>query len=348
MNLDEQLRAVLNQEAEMQTPTRPDIDGLVIGGQARRRRRRTTLIGTGAAAAVFVGGGVYGVAQIDRDAGSQPPITKQPTQSSESSPAAEDLQAALAADAYGSAASDFNDGPTPSSQGLAGLWLLRAPYGPAPLVVDGDGDWGYGLFPGPDAVGGSSTLDGRTWTRNFASPCSGISKLPWRASIAGDGSLHLDFRGQTNVCTPADDREVWDRLVPGPSPVMDFLRETSDQIDWRAPAKWQWAGTYVDPATGHVLDIGEDGSYRYLSAVTGDQLAPTRRGVLDPEDATQPGAMSGSCGDGSFTASYEVGQTPAVAGYLLPHDAVKITPVGEACSHDIGAARIWVKVSWTG
>jgi hypothetical protein len=85
MNLDEQLRAALNQEAEMQTPTGPDIEGLISGGQARRRHRNITRIGVAAAAAVLVSGGAYGVAQIDPgDAGSQPGFANEPTQPSRS------------------------------------------------------------------------------------------------------------------------------------------------------------------------------------------------------------------------------------------------------------------------
>ena len=85
MNLDEQLRAALNEEAEMQTPTGPDIEGLISGGQARRRQRNITRIGVAAAAVVLVGGGAYGVAQFDGgDAGSQPGFVTEPAQSSDS------------------------------------------------------------------------------------------------------------------------------------------------------------------------------------------------------------------------------------------------------------------------
>jgi hypothetical protein len=87
MNLDEQLRAALNLEAEMQSTPRPDIDGLIRGGRARRRRRNVARIGVAAAAAALVGGGAYGVTQLDGgDDRSQPGFANDPTQSSESTP----------------------------------------------------------------------------------------------------------------------------------------------------------------------------------------------------------------------------------------------------------------------
>ena len=98
MNLDEQFRAALNQEADMQTPTRPDIDNLISGGRTRRRNRRTMRIGIAAAAALVVGG-VYGVMHVDRgDTASQPRIATQPSQSSDaatSPPPYQDLAGAL-------------------------------------------------------------------------------------------------------------------------------------------------------------------------------------------------------------------------------------------------------------
>ena len=39
MNLDEQLRAALDREAEMQQGPAPDVDRLISGGKVRRRRR---------------------------------------------------------------------------------------------------------------------------------------------------------------------------------------------------------------------------------------------------------------------------------------------------------------------
>ena len=78
MNLDEQLRAALNQEAEMQKAPAPDVDRLIIGGRVRRRRRNTARFGVAAAVAVLVGGGAYGVTQIDHARGRARPRTPPP------------------------------------------------------------------------------------------------------------------------------------------------------------------------------------------------------------------------------------------------------------------------------
>ena len=86
MNLDEQLRAALSLEADMQNATRPDIDGLITGGRARRRRRNVLWASGAALAVVLIGGGAYAVTQLDlSDAGSSP-IVGEPT--SEANPAA--------------------------------------------------------------------------------------------------------------------------------------------------------------------------------------------------------------------------------------------------------------------
>lgn len=79
MNLDDQLTAVLNEEADMRTATPPDVASLISGGRARRRRRNAAWAAGGVLAAVIAAGGVYGVAQVDDDAGSVSRIADQPT-----------------------------------------------------------------------------------------------------------------------------------------------------------------------------------------------------------------------------------------------------------------------------
>jgi len=64
MNIDQQLRAALSQEAEMQTAPPPDVDRLIIGGKVRQRRRNRTRVGVAAVVAVLVAGGAYGVTRV--------------------------------------------------------------------------------------------------------------------------------------------------------------------------------------------------------------------------------------------------------------------------------------------
>jgi len=79
MNLDEQLRAALNLEAEMvQTPI-PHTRTMIKGGQDRRRRRNAAWAGGGVLAAVLVAGGLYAVAGSGGDPDSGP--TGTPTES---------------------------------------------------------------------------------------------------------------------------------------------------------------------------------------------------------------------------------------------------------------------------
>ncbi len=54
MNLDEQLRAALDREAEMQKGPAPDVDRLINGGKVRRRRRNVVRFGVAAALAVVL------------------------------------------------------------------------------------------------------------------------------------------------------------------------------------------------------------------------------------------------------------------------------------------------------
>jgi hypothetical protein len=83
MNLEEELRAVLSQEAEMRTTPTPDIEDIVNGGESRLRRRNTMRIGGLAAAAVLLVGGVYGVMQLGDDDDPDAGVANQPSESAE-------------------------------------------------------------------------------------------------------------------------------------------------------------------------------------------------------------------------------------------------------------------------
>jgi hypothetical protein len=64
MSLDDQLRVVLNEEAELRSVPRPDVAALISGGRVRRRRRLAERGGLAAAAIVLIGAAAYGVAQV--------------------------------------------------------------------------------------------------------------------------------------------------------------------------------------------------------------------------------------------------------------------------------------------
>ena len=67
MSLDDQLRAVLNEEAQLRRGTLPDVQGLINGGRSRRRRRHVAWAGGAVLAAVVATGGVYALPQLGRD-----------------------------------------------------------------------------------------------------------------------------------------------------------------------------------------------------------------------------------------------------------------------------------------
>ena len=295
-------------------------------------RRNRALLAVAAAVVLIVGIATFQAITGDEQSAPAPAGTPSP---------ADTLASALQANPYAIAGAEFRAGTRPTAEDLVGVWLLRAPFAGS-LVVNGDLEWGYASVR--KAYVGSSTLDGRTWTRNVDGVCpsSGPGRLdpqPWTASIAGDGSLRLVFAGTTNTCTPADDHEVWDRLAPGPSPVVDYLRATSGDIDWAAPTDSGLTGFYVNTESRHVLEVAEDGSYSYLDSVTGPEFTPSDQGTLD----LGVGAISGTCGSGSFSTTFEVGQSVAVLGYLPAQDLVRIA-AADACSPGIGAGGVWLKV----
>ena len=80
MNLDAELRAVLNQEADMQTAPPPDVDRMISGGRTRRRRRNILVAGGSVLAGVVVVAGGYGALQLgDADSQGEAPIGTRPS-----------------------------------------------------------------------------------------------------------------------------------------------------------------------------------------------------------------------------------------------------------------------------
>jgi hypothetical protein len=86
MNLEEELGAVLREEAEMRTTPIPDIEAMVNGGKTRLRRRNTMRMGLAAAAVLLAGGGIYGAAQLGDNADPDTGVVNQPSEPPEAAP----------------------------------------------------------------------------------------------------------------------------------------------------------------------------------------------------------------------------------------------------------------------
>ena len=298
--------------------------------------RRGLVILAAAVAAVLVVG--FFVSQaIDRHEDSAPPAANP------SSPA-EALEAALQADAYDLDSEAFGAGALPTAGDMAGFWLLREPFS-APLLLDGNGDWRIGFSAGA-AWHGTSALDGDTWTRRHddSTGCAeenGVSHFShsWRTALAQDGSLRLQLTRGINVCTPAEDREVWDRVAPG-SPVSDYLVAATKEADWHAaPRTLRWLGLYVAPGTGHVLEVADDGTYRYY-----DSLSDVSRATDHGELGVDGRQTEGSCAGGRFSGTAETTQLPGVPDYVGSYDAFRLDITMNTCESSIGNETVWVHV----
>ena len=162
----------------------------------------------------------------------------------------------------------------------------------------------------------------------------------WRAALAQDGSLRLQLTKGENVCTPAEDREVWDRVDAG-SPVGDYLLAVTEGADWQAAPSYLWLGLYVAPETGHVLEVADNGTYRYYETLDTASMVAADRGELD----TASGTTTGSCRSGSFSGDAEVAQVPGVKGYVSAYDAVRITNATGSCASGIAEQGVWVNIA---
>lgn len=305
-------------------------------------RRRTAVVLVAAAALIIVAAVVGLLIRAgDRDVVPQPVTPPTP---------AERLADALQPDAYAQPEAEFLAGRAPTAADLAGLWLLRndsADRDTIPMIVDGRGLWRAGV-PTYAFFWGASTVAGDTWTRQVdgRSECAreaGLASFSqeWRTALADDGSLHAMLASGSVTCTPMEDAEVWDRLVPG-SPVADYLRTASEDANWQAFGPGPGLdGVYVAPATGHVLEIAPDG-FRYFRSLADARLVAADRGRLDPDAAS--GTLSGTCQDGSFAARLESGEVAGVEGYLNASPALRIIPIADSCSSDLTDQGVWLQL----
>ena len=145
--------------------------------------------------------------------------------------------------------------------------------------------------------------------------------------------------GGINVCTPAEEREVWDRVAPG-SPVSDYFVAATKEADWHAsPRTLRWQGLYVAPGTGHLLEVADDGTYRFY-----DSLAAVSRATDHGELGVGGPQTEGSCAGGEFAGTAQTTQLPGVADYVGSYDAVRLDITRNTCESSVANETVWVHV----
>lgn len=326
-------------------------------------RRHTAVTAIVAAAAVVAG--VIGVMEVTARNDTTPPSPAGRTLEKPAA-AAVTLANALDGDAYEGPREDFLAGRPPTQDDVEGLWLLRRPFS-APMVFDAKGNWSLGA-PSDPWVGGPYSIRGSSLSRDVlvdykCSEGPRPFRLSWAAAMADEGSLRLQFTGQLNRCTPADDREVWDRLLPGPSPLADYFREVSTTIGWEPAEVTEISKSfdgfevglgedlYYDPRSGHLLEVLTQGRYRYYDdperfVVEGTTL-PADEGRLTTSQGAETVNLEGTCRGGRFTATLMSGTTPEVDGIAVELHALQVTPTSDGCTSGIAAERVWLRLGLT-
>lgn len=291
-------------------------------------RRRLAMVAIVAAAAVVAGMVIFQA--TDDDESSAPQVTNETTT------ATDDLLAALDPDAYAGSTEALAADPAPTLSDLAGVWVLR-PYGDVtiPMQVTGNGSYRYG----PSGPFAETTLTGHTWVRDtFGHDCPRTQT--YTSAIGPDGSLRLQVAPEDNTCTITDGREVFDPVAPG-TPVADYLLAVSDEVSWQpVGASEDLAGFYVAPATGHVLDVDKDGSYRFYDSLSAAEPVPADQGEL----STEPGALAGSCTGGTFSGPLETARFPEVEDFLAGTTALRLSADKDQCASSLAANDLWVRL----
>jgi hypothetical protein len=300
-------------------------------------RRRLAVLAAAVAAVLVVG--FFVARALEGDENSAPPAD------APSSPA-KALAQALQADAYTLSTEEFATGTAPSRQDMAGFWLLREPYFFS-MFMSADGHWVLGSTT--DQAGfGRSTLSGDKWTRHYdGGHCvEGAGRhaysQTWQTTLTADGSLRMQLSAGPTDCTPAETREVWDRVAPE-SPLGDYLAAATKAADWQtAPRSFTWQGIYVSPETGRVLEVGADASFLLYDLAGDEGLEPIDRGALSYDGFKQQ--TTGVCDGATFSAAAEVAQLPAVEGYVGSLEAVRVS-TSESCTSGLTSEAVWVKVA---
>lgn len=309
----------------------------IIDASARMQRnlkkpppsRRPLLVAV--AAVVLLVAGIVSFQSLTGDQDSAPPVIDTPTPG-------EALSDALDEDAYFKLPGE--SGTAPTIEQLNGLWTMR-PYGDTsiPLIVTGDGSYRLGIAQ-PGNGFSTSTISGHTWIRATPSPSGCPQEQRYAAALLPDGSLRLQIDQADTSCTVTSGAEVWDPLAPG-TPMADYLLAMARAASWQPVAETSLQeGLYVAPDTGHVLEVGVDGSYRYYDSLTEDKLVPADRGDLEPG----AGTVTGSCTGGDFSGNLETAQIPGAEGLMIGTTAMRITAESGGCESGVTADEVWVRV----
>ena len=144
-----------------------------------------------------------------------------------------------------------------------------------------------------------------------------------------------------NNCTVTDGLEVWDPVTPG-SPVADYLLATSGEANWQPISEPSAQhGLYVAPSTGHVLEVTDNGRYRYYDSLTADELVAADQGEFESD----PGTVTGSCTGGSFSGRLETAPIPGVDALLDGSTAIRITADTDSCPSNVATEDLWVQAA---
>lgn len=246
MNLDEQLRAALNLEAEMRTAPPLDTEGLISGGQSRRRRRNATVAVGGLLAVVLVSGGIYGVAQLggDPDADRAPDVATEPSEDAALPSYLPQGGGALEPGTYRKRVGSHDDGNgTRGGPRLRGRdWLP----GSDPVMEPGRSETNWGgiavfrplAFARADGCGdwsGGSRTAGRTTdrvARQVATlPSATVLQAPSATVAFGHEAVHVRVRVDDSTC-PSVYNWAADTLGSGHSLsyYYDFERENRQAV----------------------------------------------------------------------------------------------------------------------
>ena len=221
MNLEQELRAVLGQAAEMTDATRPDVESMIAGGQGRRRRRNLAWAGGVAAAVVLVGGSIYGVAQGGGDDGDTKTATE-PTETTGSEqstvPPYEDTEERLAPGTYRLPVAVFGNGEEIAADVTFGGegWESRS----NPTVSDDQGVASMGVYQPVALAGGSGCSDDPVVTHSLGRtpesladqlaglPRSEVVQPPTPTVAFGLDAVHLRLRIDPDCDVPTAYRPV--------------------------------------------------------------------------------------------------------------------------------------------